>query len=134
MVINGVNVNMEMDTGATVSCIDQNVWEKLGSPRLSKTVPLRAFLNYKIPTLVETFVEAVFRNKKHRLPLVIIKGADKPICGLRWLRKFGFTLDKIQKIDETENDISAKFIKKYENEVSPNQIGIKTHKASIQLC
>lgn len=52
MKLNGVNMNMQLDTGSYVTLIPKNIWEEMGEPKLYKShLKVRKFVVSCLKTL-----------------------------------------------------------------------------------
>ncbi|KII61981.1 Transposon Ty3-G Gag-Pol polyprotein [Thelohanellus kitauei] len=134
--LNGVDIKMDVDTGATVSCINENIWNLIGAPKLGPAPSLKTYMNHNIPTRGQTNIVVELNAMKLQLQIIVVKGDEKPIFGLNWFRAFNLTFDVIRNIAGTnkyQHHISE-LIKKYQRIFDVNNQSITTHKASIRLC
>ena len=74
VVIKGKNVDMELDTGASVTIIPKNVWyDVLAAKPLKKTdLKLRSYSGHKIPVVGEAEVRVSHHNQEVSLPVFMI--------------------------------------------------------------
>ncbi|VDL65922.1 unnamed protein product, partial [Nippostrongylus brasiliensis] len=82
MEANGQIVPFELDTGASMSIIDEKTWYRLGQPRLKETqVAATAYNNERIKLQGKVNVEVKFAGKTARLDLHVFKDATHSLCG-----------------------------------------------------
>ena len=77
--VNGVTLPMELDTGASVSIISQNVWEGiLSKMQLEKS-----------DTLLKTYtgekLQVKYGDQVQQLPLLVVAGKGPSLWGQNWL-------------------------------------------------
>ena len=89
--VNGQNLPMELDTGASVSLISEVTWRKL-QPFCSKlqpsTVKLCTYTGEIISALGEVVVNMHYNNQQHEIRLVVVKGEGPCLLGRDWLQTF----------------------------------------------
>jgi len=88
--INGKPLQMELDTGATISVISEYEWKKLFlhtsivTPYVGK--PLRGYSGQQLETAGQATVQVTYEKQKADLPLVIVAGEHRPaLFGQNWL-------------------------------------------------
>ncbi len=88
--IDGVDVCMELDTGASVSLISETHYKQLWPRRSLDTSSIRMQTYSKEPRIVlGTFdVLIVCEGQQETLPLVVVKGNVPTLFGRNWLNKF----------------------------------------------
>ena len=86
--IEGKLVNMELETGVSVSLISEATWSRLYSKKkLQKTTTiLRTYTGEKIQPLGSCSVEVKYKEEGAILPLLVIKGNSPNLFGHNWLR------------------------------------------------
>ena len=85
--IDGKTVDMEPDTGASVTIIPKSMWtDVLASKTVECTdIKLRSYSGHKISVVGKAKVQVVYRDQKAALP-VVITGNDGPaLMGRDWL-------------------------------------------------
>ena len=89
--VNGHNLPMELDTGASVSLISEDTWRKL-QPFYSKlqpsTVKLCTYTGEVISVLGEIVINMHYNNQHHKIRLVVVKGDGPCLLGRDWLQNF----------------------------------------------
>ena len=90
--LNGTELKMEMDTGASLSLISEEtchkVWEANSAPPfLPSTANLRTYTAEKIATLRRIEVEVIINAQTAHLSLVVVKGAGPSLLGVGWLQE-----------------------------------------------
>ena len=87
MCVNGVNLEMEVDSGATFSVIGENQLSMWGSPLLIQPSPvkLRTFTGEVIIPKGEAEVKVEYGGQTCRLPLLVTRGKWPSLLGRNWL-------------------------------------------------
>ncbi|XP_043193617.1 uncharacterized protein K02A2.6-like isoform X5 [Amphibalanus amphitrite] len=83
-------VNMELDTGAGVTLIDEHTYRRFQKrPKLnSSPVKLRSFTGNTIPVLGEFSTDVTYNGRLYRqLPIVVVHGSAPCLLGRNWLEK-----------------------------------------------
>ena len=85
--VNGVNLEMEVDSGATFSVIGENQLSMWGSPLVIKPSPvkLRTFTGEVIIPKGEAEVKVEYGGQTCRLPLLVTPGKRPALLGRNWL-------------------------------------------------
>ena len=85
--IDGRDVEMELDTGASVSVMSEKLYKQLWPGRSLSTTPIRLQTYSKQPLDVIGSVEATvyYEGKGFPLPLVIVKRDGPTLFGRNWL-------------------------------------------------
>ena len=86
--IDGQPVNMEVDTGASVSIISEEEHQRRwpGVPVQHSTIKLHTYSGEPLCIVGETTVDAVYGQQQARLPLVIVAGRRPCLMGRDWLQ------------------------------------------------
>ena len=87
--VNGITLNMEVDTGASVSIISENTYKKcFQNCKLAKTnVKLKTYTGEKIEVLGQIQVTVKYQDQVCELPLIVVKGNGFPLFGRNWLKE-----------------------------------------------
>ena len=88
--VNGINLEMELDTGATLSVISEQTYHKLFSagkapPLKSVTIQLTTYTGEAIETLGEVEVTVQYKGQEKRLKLLVVTGEGPSLLGRNWL-------------------------------------------------
>jgi len=81
--VNGVILPMELDTGASVSIISQQVWEEtFGKPKLMKrSTLLRTYSGEQLKVLGQLKVTVKYNDQVQQLPLLVVAGDGPSLWG-----------------------------------------------------
>jgi hypothetical protein len=98
--INGVDVTMEIDTGASLSLISEKtykkIWPKKSAPKLQPTrVNLWTYTREKIEVLGKINVMVEINNQKVSLDLMVVKGDGPSLLGIDWLQKLKLDWNRV---------------------------------------
>lgn len=81
VVIEGKNVDMELDTGASVTIISKNVWYDV----LATDLKLRSYSGHGIPMAGEAEFRLTHHNQEVSLPVFITENDGPVLMGRDWL-------------------------------------------------
>jgi hypothetical protein len=87
----GKSVNMEVDTGATVSVISEESYQFLFPDKVLQkcTMALKTYTGEPMQICGEVQVTVRYQEQgPHELPLVVIKGRGPTLLGRNWLYRF----------------------------------------------
>ena len=71
LVLNGVSVRLEVDTGSRDTIITKSVWTRIGAPTLQKSGNIIAYGHSKVPALGRCEVVVQCREQTAILPLIV---------------------------------------------------------------
>lgn len=131
--VNGVDLEMEVDTGARKSIISERTYRRQFShiPLQSANVKLRAYNGGRIPVLGQITATVKYQGQRAVLPLLVIKGHGATLCGRDWLRQLTLNWAEISFLKETKCSSVGELLKKY-SDVFHEELGtLKDIKASI---
>ncbi len=97
VVIDECNVDMEVDTGASVTIMSESKFYNLWPGRsLDKTeVRLQSYSKETIPVLGSTQVSVCYDNQVVQLPLIVVEGTGPTLLGRNWLLKIQLNWAKL---------------------------------------
>lgn len=83
MLINGKSVDMELDTGASVMIIPNNVWtDALAAKSLQQTdMKLHSYSGHEIPVVGEAEVQVSYGDQQAYLPVIVTAGDGPALMG-----------------------------------------------------
>ena len=89
--VNGVNLIMELDTGATLSIISEETYRKLFPPGRAPTLKtskakLKTYMGEVIQTLGEIEVTVQYKGQERKLSLLVVAGRGPSLLGRDWLK------------------------------------------------
>ncbi|KAL7080038.1 hypothetical protein ACQ4LE_000801 [Meloidogyne hapla] len=133
--LNNKPVEMIVDSGSQISCINEETWKKLGSPKLSQVSYTGIGIGgteYKIEGKVKVLVEILGKGSVEEVH--IVKGQVN-LMGLPWLNKFGTSSPLIRKYSK-ENSLNKSRMNKNlnspEDQNCKNQNSNKFNQKHIQ--
>ena len=90
--IDNASLEMEIDTGASVSIISEETYNRLWSPEdapplQESSVKLRTYSGEQIGVKGSTTVTVRYKNQTEQLPLVVANGSGPSLLGRDWLMK-----------------------------------------------
>ncbi|VDO37831.1 unnamed protein product [Haemonchus placei] len=88
MEVNGIRIPFELDTGASLSIIDERTWHKLGRPHLQKPeIAATAFGNKRIMFQGKVPLQFRFAGKEAIIDVHVFREASHSLCGSDMIRK-----------------------------------------------
>ena len=100
MAIDGKTVDMELDTGASVTIIPKSIWtDVLASKPVERTdVKLRSYSGHEIPVIGEAKVQVAYRDQEAVLPVVVTGNDGTVLMGRDWLSVLKLDWGQIKRI------------------------------------
>ena len=130
---NGQPLQMELDTGASISLISEQQYKQLqGAPPLEKSsVILQTYTGENLSILGSIRVVATYNNQTNNLPLLVVKGNGPNLMGRDWLARFKVDWHRIHQLQSSDklNDLLTKFDSIFKDELGT----VKEVKAHIKL-
>ena len=95
LLINGHDVDFEVDTGSPFALIGENVWKNIGSPRIARSrIKLSAYGQRQISVTGECTVNITCGSTVLPLPLVVVS-SDASLLGLNWIQAFQLDINAL---------------------------------------
>ena len=133
--LNGQIIEMQLDTGASVSIISETTYKSLWSqpPKLSSSnVKLHTYTGEAIAVLGNLEVEVVYKHQRARLPLLVAKGKGPSLIGRVWLQTLRLDWKEINAIYKSKSDLDV-LLEQY-SDVFGSQLGeLQGIEADIQV-
>ena len=88
--INNCPINMELDTGSSVSLISQSLYNnkfKKSAPLKSSSIVLRTYTGQAVPVLGEFTAEVQYESQRMKLPLLVVGSEGPALFGRNWLHE-----------------------------------------------
>ncbi|XP_053600427.1 uncharacterized protein K02A2.6-like [Plodia interpunctella] len=130
VMIDGNNIECEIDTGSRISAISEKMYRNLFSNKsiITDNLILRAYSGSQIESLGYINVDVVLASVTATLPLYIIKNGARPLLGRDWLRELQINNIQLHEIieDRLVSQLAAEF-----PQVFTDKLG--TCKRAIQL-
>ncbi|KAK6030511.1 retroviral aspartyl protease [Ostertagia ostertagi] len=87
IMVNGRTIEFELDTGASVSIIDEATWSKIGKPEMKPTkLEATAYNNSPISFEGRCRVELQFKGRVIVMEVYVLRTASHPLCGRDMIR------------------------------------------------
>lgn len=101
--LNGQPVEMEVDTGASVSLMSQDKKNALipNVPMCKSHLRLKTFNGDPVPVLGKCMVEVEYEGQKQTLPLYIVRGKGPELLGREWLSNIKLDWQSILRVQAT---------------------------------
>ncbi|XP_078253747.1 ER membrane protein complex subunit 2 isoform X1 [Rhinoraja longicauda] len=112
-VVNGKEVKLEIDTGAAVSIISEELFQTtfLKQPLGLAEVTLKTYTGEVIPELGQFEATVKYESQSEQLPMIVVKGAGPALCGRNWLKKLTLNWKEIKHASDKSYQEDIKHIK-----------------------
>ena len=128
--LNGKQVPMEVDTGATKSVMSEHTWRSLGQPKLNKCdLILKTYSGESLKVKGMVTVEVQFNQQTASLPIVILEGNGPTLFGRNWLSYIRLNWSDICHIGFGVEEV----VSKYQNIFSAQTGSLKGIQASLSM-
>lgn len=102
--LNGIPLRMELDTGASVSVLNEDTYENIRqqsyiAPLAKTTNKLRSYTGHFIQMLGITKVKARYVGKELVLPIHVVQGGGPNLMGRDWLSQFQINLSELNLVE-----------------------------------
>ena len=97
-------VNMELDTGAGVTLIDEITYKKMQNRPKLKNCPtkLRSYTGERISVLGEFVTDVVYHGVSHsQLPVIVVRGSAPCLLGRNWLERMRISWSEVHALRVT---------------------------------
>jgi hypothetical protein len=122
LLINGTMTRMELDTGASVSLIEESTYDEWGSeapPIQATNTVLRSYTGSLIPILgkVDLQVGLPGSTDSKALTALVVKGKGPDLLGRYWLSTLKLDWREVHRLSQEEGDILSKFPQVFREEL-----------------
>ena len=117
--LNGVPLNMELDTGASVTVIsEETLRNNIPNVELSDSnVRLKTYTGEELKIVGQTVVNVQYENQECELPIQVIQGNGPALLGRNWLRNIRLNWGTIKRISEDLDDVLTKHREVFKDEL-----------------
>ena len=132
VVVNGANIDMEVDTDAGISLVSETTFKRLWPHKTWKSSSVR-LINYSgelVPVWAAVDVEVLFKGRKWSLELLVVKGEGASLMGRSWLLVIPGILEEVNTM---VGDSLDKVIKKHSPLFTKKLGTLSGYKAKIQV-
>ena len=111
VLVNGVNVTMEIDTGTSTTAVDEKTFHTLSQPGRvlelnAVNTALRTYTGEMIPVVGECELEVEYDGFKGLLPAVVIRGEGPCLMGRNWLQHISLNWSEIFHLSAMDKDLN----------------------------
>ena len=105
LVVEGKEVIMELDTGAGVSLVSEETYQRYwpGRALQHSTVRLRTYTGESLEVLGEMEVKVVHENQMMTLPLVVVKGSGPSLIGRNWMTQLSVEWGTVHEVKSSQS-------------------------------
>ncbi len=127
-----IPIEMELDSGASVSVMSEELFNKLWPKRQAKacSIKLRSVLNEPLPVIGAVEGKVSYEGHTATLPLVIVGGKCPTLLGRDWLEELRLGWSRIKAV--SSNDLQAK-LRNYDDVFQPGLGNYKGFQARIDV-
>lgn len=124
-IVDGKDIEMEIDTGAAVSIVSEQVFQSMfpEQPLDVASVKLKTYTGETMPVLGQFEVTVSYKQQREQLPLIVVKGAGPALCGRNWLQKLILDWKEIKHVSEMHEPKSIEEVLKLHSEVFKDELG-----------
>ena len=106
--LNNSTINMEIDTGASLSIISEktfySLWPTQARPKLqASSVKLHTYTKEAIKVLGSIQVEVTYKTQVKALPLLVVAGEGPSLLGRNWLMELRLDWHELYQINEQKD-------------------------------
>ena len=133
--IEGVDVDMELDTGSSCSIVNERTYQQLKpdiSLNTSKTV-LRGYTGHRIPVLGEAIVDVRYGSGEWWLPVIVTKGSGPNLLGRDWLGHVQLDWKNVFSVSSGSRTIADKLKDQYPRVFEPGLGELKNVKVRLDV-
>ena len=135
--INGVNVSMQLDTGADLTAIPENIANKIPNLIIDKKIkpPMKDYNDQPIEVIGVAKVDACFKGQELKeTQITVVENKRKPVLGLDWINRFDLDWNKVIKCAKT-NVISkeSNILEEFKEIFEPVLGTVKNVTANLEL-
>ena len=133
--VNGIQLPMELDTGASVSLISERTWREQfqAAPLESTSVVLKTYTGQNLRVLGQLTVDVQYEQQRNSLPLLVVTGQGPPLLGRNWLAHIRLNWQQVRlSINTLSTDIDQ-LLDKYKDVFSPELGTLKGIYAKLTL-
>ena len=111
--VNDIELQMEVDTGATLSVISEHTYRKLWSdtdapPLQHSTAKLKTYTGEKISVKGSIEVDVTYQEQKARLSLIVVQGDGPSLLGRDWLQWLQLDWSHLHQVSSSSNAIKPR--------------------------
>ena len=126
--LNGSKVNMEVDTGASLSVISfdtyQSLWPKRSAPALRKSrVKLSTYTGEHVPIAGVISVQVVYEDQQKELDLIVVQGKGPNLLGRDWLLVLRLDWSRLNQLTHSCSEKCHEIVDKHAN-VFKEELGL----------
>lgn len=135
--VNDKDLDMEIDTGASLSVIGENtlntLWDGNSKFHLEKTsVRLKTYTGEELKPKGSIKVKVSYEGQVHQLPLLVLEGGGPALLGRNWLEKIKVNWSHVNKLSSTNVKLDS-LLQKYAEVFDDNLGTLKGLKAKIHV-
>lgn len=113
VMLNGMSIAMQVDTGASFSLMNERTWRALGSPSLvPPPLKLRTWTDAPVALLGRTTLRVQYKDIGRDLDIFVAKGKGPNLLGRDWFAPLNFNLDVnfVSNLDDNECQMITKYV------------------------
>ena len=106
--LNGHPVNMQLDTGATVTLLGETTWEDIDCPSLQPSeIKLQNYSQQEIPLMGQCLLQVQCQGRSAKLCAVVSKGNRQNLLGRTWIDALKLDLNEIYHMNQVQSSQNA---------------------------
>ena len=117
--VNGVNLTMELDTGATLSLISEKTYHNMfpaeSAPQLKASqAQLKTYTGESIKIIGAIDVEVVYNDQHKQLNLLVVEGEGPSLLGRDWLSQIKLDWSRLNHVQTTSKSACQEILDKHQ--------------------
>ena len=133
--LEGVGVEMELDTGSSCSIINERTYQQLKPAvklNASQSV-LRGYTGHKIPVLGEAVVDVQYGSSEWWLPVIVTKGSGPNLLGRDWLGHIQLDWRSVFSVSTGRTPVAERLKAQYLSVFAPGLGELKNVKVKLDI-
>ena len=134
--VNNIDVSMQLDTGADLTAIPENIASKIPNLIINKKIKpiMKDYNEQPIKVIGVTKVDVQFREQELiQIPVVIVANDRRPVLGLDWINRFETDWNKVIKAAKTNIIQRGNLLEEFQEIFEPVLGTVKNVTANLEL-
>lgn len=117
--INGTEINLELDTGSSVSILSEQTWKSTfpGTPLHASNLKLKTYSGEQLKVVGQATVEVQYEEQSFHMPIQVVEGNGPSLFGRNWLKSIKLNWATIKKLSTNLDDILHKYSNVFKDEL-----------------
>lgn len=132
--VEGVNVTLQLDTGAPTTIIPTSLWHRLGSPALTRRPDMFSCTSDSLRVLGEWRPRVTYKQQAKKLTCVVASSIRTALCGREWIDAFELLdFSGVQAVSPKLSSTLADLLDEYDDLFKPELGRMRDFKATLYV-